>query len=550
MKRCPQCGREYDNTMSFCLDDGSELLYGPASMDEPQTAILPERSGGSDADTAILPPPATADDSGSRSFDKRLLMAPLVVAAIILAGFVVYRNAMQPTRISSIAVMPFLNESGNADLEYLSDGMTETLISSLTQIPDLTVKSRSTVFRYKGKEIEAPQLGKELGVQSILTGRLVQRADQLTLSLELIDGATENAVWSKRYERKPSDLLALQNEIAHDVSRSLRSKLSGADSAAVEKNYTANSEAYRLYLQGRFYWNKRELKEFQKAIEFFDQAVAIDPNFALAYAGLADVHVLLYAFDVGSLDDVFKARDLANKALSLDPEFAPPRATLGLTSQYQYDWAGAEREYKRAIELDPDYATAHQWYGEMLVAVGRTDEGLKEHLRSIELDPLSLPVNWTYGRELYFARRFEEAEAQLRKTIEIDPNFARAHRTMAEVLRAKKDYPNSVEERAKFHELSGNPEGAKLIREAFSKDGWTGYLRLIASGNPALRENRFARAKSFVDLGDEDAAFRELEKTYESRMGSVMFLTGDPGLDPLRGQPRFRELLKKIGLTQ
>jgi TolB-like protein len=552
MKRCPECRKDYlDDTLLYCLDDGVALVQGVVG--EQATVILSEPLavlGGHTADATAIPRSEDTTQTGSQRFDKRMFLAPLGLAVLILGGFLAYRYATRPAKISSIAVMPFVNESGNTDLEYLSDGMTETLISSLTQVPDLSVKSRSAVFRYKGNAPEPKVLGKEMGVQAILTGRVVQRADQLTLSLELIDSSTENAIWSKRYERKPSDLLSLQTEIARDVSGSLRSKLPSVDTVAVEKNYTANTEAYRLYLQGRFYWNKRELKEFQKAKNFFDQAVAADPGFALAYAGLADVHVLLFGFDGGKWEDVLKARDYANKTLSLDPGLAAPHATLGLTFQYQYEWAEAEREYKRAIELDPDYATGHQWYAELLIAFGRIDESLAEHRLAVEIEPLSLPANWTLGRELYLASRFDEAETQLKKTLEIDPGFARAHRTLAEVYRAKKEYANSVDERARFHELSANPEGAALIREAFAKDGWTGYLRLIASGNPTLRENSFARAKSFVDLGDKDAALRELEKGYVDRTGNMMFLKSEPGLDTLREDPRFKELLRKSGLPE
>ena len=274
MKKCPQCGREYDNTMMFCLDDGAELLYGPASgseppasaggqFDEPQTAILNETPPPSEAatraqihtteQTAVLPS-GIADVPKSKSFDKRLLLAPLALAVIVLGGFFGYRYlATSSKQIESIAVMPFVNESGNADVEYLSDGMTETLISSLSQLPNLNVKGRSSVFRYKGKDIDTKTLGKELGVQAVLYGRVIQRGDQLTLSLELLDAATENVIWSGKYDRKQADVVSLQSEIAKDVSAKLKFRLSGAEETKVTKAATSDTEAYQAYLKGRYY---------------------------------------------------------------------------------------------------------------------------------------------------------------------------------------------------------------------------------------------------------------------------------------------------------
>src|SRR5688572_7123259 len=325
MKQCPQCGREYDASMMFCLDDGAELLYGPAPMDEPQTAVL----SGADAmtrqqlltndQTPIFPTGTEAEPQ--RSFDSKPerqslsahraaqpqeellksahrvanpLIAVAVVAIVLIGGFFSYRyfNAANSGQINSIAVMPFVNESGNADVEYLSDGMTETLIGSLTQLPNLNVKARSSVFRYKGKDADAKTVGKELGVQAVLNGRVGQRGDQVTLSLELVDVATENAIWSQQYTRKQSDLVSLQSEVARDVSSKLKMKLSGADVAKVEKTYTANPEAYQLYLKGRFQWNRRSGDSLKQAVEFFNQAIEKDANYALAYSGLAESYSL------------------------------------------------------------------------------------------------------------------------------------------------------------------------------------------------------------------------------------------------------------------
>jgi TolB-like protein len=448
--------------------------------------------------------------------------------------------------------MPFFNESGNQDVEYLSDGMTETLISSLSQIPNLNVKARSTVFRYKGKVTDAKTISNELNVQAVLNGRVMQRGDQLTLSLELVNAETENVIWSERYDRKQTDLVNLQREIARDVSSKLKTKLSGIDEQKLAKTHTTNPEAYRLFLQGRFYWNKREEKDFRKAVEYFNQSIALDPNYALAYAGLADAYALLSTFGfMPPVEGVPRAREFAAKASDLDATLAEPHTTLGyLESVYDYDFAAAEREFRRAIELNPNYATAHQWYAEMLSNVGRFDEASVEYRRALEIEPLSLPINWDYGRFLYMNRRFDGSMTQHKRTIDLDPGFARAHRTLAEVYRVKGDYANAIEERAKFFDLIGQSQNAALIRATFAKDGWPGFLRLVTANNSPLRDsnNNWVLAKAFVDLGEKDKALEELNKAYEMRL--LCWLKIEPQMDPLRSDPRFQALMRKMNFPQ
>ncbi len=584
MKRCPECRRDYyDDTLLYCLDDGNALLEGPASVDEPATAILSEpgtvATGFRPSEaptkphiiatdqTAIFRTGAEAEPRESlgdlaerhslsahraakpQSQRNKLLAIFGIAVLLLIVGFFGYRYFAPTKQIESIAVMPFVNESGNEDVEYLSDGMTETLIKSLSQLPNLAVKSRSTVFYYKGKETSPKKIGEELNVQAVLLGRVGGRGDDLKLSLELVNTQTQDVIWSEQYDRKQSDLVSLQSEIAKDVSTKLKLKLSGADAAKVEKNYTTNPEAYKLYLQGRFYWNRREEKDFRKATDFFNQAIALDPNYALAYAGLADTHALLFSYDFAPVTEIAVARDYANRSLSLDSSLAEPHAVLALTSEYLYDWTGAELEFKRSIELNPNYPTAHQWYGEMLTCLGRFDEALAEHRRSLEIDPLSLPLNWTYGRALYFARRYDEALIQLKKAVDLDTNFARTHRTLAEYYRLKKDFGASVEERAKFFDLSGNPEAAALVRQVFAKEGWPAFLRLSAS-NQTLNDNLWVRAKAYDELGERNAAFAELEKAYANRSTSLLWLKIEPGFDTLRDDPRYKDLLKRMGLPE
>ncbi len=580
MKRCPACNRvETDNALAFCRVDGATLvsdssqvhgeagtarLGSPSAATEIETSILPHTtdaamSRGTAPTTVLAAPPPVTTAALAKPKRRRIGIAIVVIAtAVVAAASAVvvdsYLSRKDHGSIQSVAVMPFVNESGNADVEYLSDGMTETLIGSLSQLPNLNVKARSSVFRYKGKATDAKTIGKELNVQAILNGRVVQRGDQLTLSLELIDAQTENVIWSEQYNRKQTELVSLQSEIARDVSSKLKAKLSGTDKQKLGKTYTTNAEAYRLYLQGRFYWNKREEKDFRQAVDYYNQAIALDPNYALAYAGLADTYALLSSFGFAPpTEAVPKAREFANRALSLDDSMAEPHTTLGYELlQYDYDFAGAEREFKRAIELNPNYATAHQWYGEMLIDAERFAAAAGEIRRALEIEPLSLPINWDYGRFLYMSRRYDESLAQHKKTIELDPGFARAHRTLAEVYRVKGDYANALEERARFFDLVGQPQNAALIRATFAKEGWLGFARLVTAENSPLRDsnNNWVIAKAYLDLGERDKAFAELNKAYENRISSLCWLKVEPQFDPLRSDPRYQELLRKMRFPQ
>jgi TolB-like protein/cytochrome c-type biogenesis protein CcmH/NrfG len=552
------------NDSSALNSEAGTALNSGAVSSEVETSILPHSTDAginrATAPTTVLPSQPTAS-TGALPKPKRRKMAialAIIVSAVFAATGAVlvssYLASKRERSIQSIAVMPFVNESGNQDIEYLSDGMTETLISSLSQLPNLNVKARSSVFRYKGKETNPQTIGKELNVQAILNGRVVQRGDQLTLSLELIDARTENVIWSEQYNRKQTDLISLQNEIARDVSNKLKIKLSGADEQKLAKAYTTNAEAYRLYLQGRFYWNKREEKDFRKAVEYYNQATALDPNYALAYAGLADTYALLSTFGfMPPAEAIPKAREFARQASALDASLAEPHSTLAyLSLTYDYDFAASEREFKRAIELNPNYATAHQWYGEMLLNAGRFDEASAEFRRALELEPLSLPINWDYSRFLYMSRRYDESLAQHKKTIELDPGFARAHRTLAEVYRVKGDYANAVEERARFFDLISQPQNAALIRTTFKKEGWFGYARLVTAENSPLRDgnNNWVLAKAYLDLGEKDKALAELNKGYEIHLSSLCWLKVEPQMDPLRSDARFQELLRKMNFSQ
>ena len=367
MKRCPQCKRiETDDALAFCRADGTALvgdhslpgneagterLCPAPAAGEIETSILPHTTDAA-MSRATAPPlrqPTGATRELTRPKRRALIAGALLSAALLAVAGYFHLTRKEKAAIESIAVLPFVNESGNTDAEYLSDGMTETLIGSLSQLPNLNVKARSSVFRYKGKEMNAQTVGKELNVQAILTGRVVQRGQDLILYLELVDAQTGNQMWGEQYNRKQADLISLQSEIARDVSNKLRVKLSGADEQKLAKNYTVNPEAYQLYLKGRFHWAKRTPGDFRKAIDYFNQALITEPNYALAYTGLADSYALLAIFSGGEppREMMPKAKDAALKALSLDNNLAEAHAALGqILHNYDYDFDAAQREYK------------------------------------------------------------------------------------------------------------------------------------------------------------------------------------------------------------
>ena len=480
-----------------------------------------------------------------------VVLAILLLATLGLGYWFYNHRATNRTPIESIAVLPFINEGGNADVEYLSDGMTETLISSLSQLPKLNVKARSSVFRYKGKDTNAWTIGRELNVQAILMGRVVQRGEQLTLYLELVDAQSGNRIWGEQYNRKLKDLITLQSDIARDVSQKLKTKFLGPDEQPLAKNYTGNVEAYQLYLKGRFYWNKRTVSDFRRSIEYLQQAIAADPNYALAYAALANSYASLSNSNGAPPREVIpKARQAALKALSLDERLVEAHIALGIVLCDEYDFAGAEREYKHALELNPNDATAHLQYGWLLTFFARHEEALAEDRRALEIEPLSLSINRAYGDHLLYARRYDESIAQLKKTLDLDANFETAHNSLGYAYWMNTNYAESVEEFAKRREAGGSQQLAALVRESFAKGGWAGFLQMRIGEFRTSNTSSYAVAIYRAALGEKDEAFAELNKAYENREFGLELLKVDPRLDPLRSDPRFAELMRKVGLPQ
>lgn len=587
MKICPQCSRTYsDDTLNFCLEDGANLLNDFAAIDETKTALLNASSAKSDDEpqTAILSDfrsetaakgqinhtdkteilrtsalEKTVDKNSKQS--KKLWLSAVFAAALAIGGFFGYKYlvANNSKQISSIAVLPFENASGNDENEYLSDGMTESLIGSLSQIPNLNVKARSSVFRYKGKGTNLQKIAEELNVQTVLTGRVLQRGEQLILNLELVDGTTENVIWTEQYNRRQFDLAGLQSEIARDVSNKLRTKLSGAEQNQIAKNYTTNSEAYQLYLKGRFFLNSGARDGQKKSIEYFRQAIDLDPNFALGYAGMADAYTLLGTTFDASLpprEAMPNAKTAAQKALEIDANLSEARLSLAwIKYRFDWDWRGAEGDFKQAIALNPNNAHARHWYADYLTAMGRFDEALAEIRRARELDPFSIFINWNVGRILYFARRYDEALAELRRTLEMDQNFVRTHAYLQAVYLKKGMDTEAFAEFLKVEALSGtSAERIAALKNVYAAGGWKSVWQKQVEFALEDEKSRYitslSRAFLYAKNDDRNQALEWLNRAYEEREGSLVNLNADPHWDELRADPRFQDLLRRMNLPE
>ena len=580
MKRCPECRRDYyDDTLLYCLDDGNALLEGPAnrsepgavatgfSSDEPQTAILHETDSPSEAPTraqihttAAEPQRGQAEASEKQSLSANRAAKPLMIVGglllLLVAGFFGYRYFTASNQINSIAVIPFVNESGDPGIEYLSDGMTETLINSLSEIPEVSVKARTLVFQYKGKEISPAQLASELGVQAILTGRLVQRGEQISLSVELIDGRTQNTLWGKKYERTESGLVTLQHELARDVSGRLASKPSGGEAAMTEKGGTNDPVAYQAYAKGRFYWNRRNAEYVKKAIQQFRIATERDPGYALAFAGLADSYAI-YSEYTGTPDSesLPQAKAFAEKALSLENSLGAPHATLGSFAQSSWNWAEAEREYKTAIELDPDYPTAYHWYSILLRNLGRFDESAKAIERAAELDPLSgiIAVN---VEDIHSLRGdFKASEEICLRLIEQSPEFSAVYQRLGYTYFALGRPADAIPLFEKASELS-NRESYALgdLGYAYARVGRSaqalGLLKELEERYAGKEAKAVDAALVLVGLGDKNKAFEWLERSLKNKEGELPLLRWKPYWAPLRDDPRYASLLKRMNLPE
>jgi TolB-like protein len=565
MKKCPQCHRDYnDDSLSFCLDDGAELLFGPSSTDDPATAILSNTSQPHDAATRtqILATDQTlttnSSDSSPRKYvSLRALMVLLAVALVLVAGIFGYRylGSTRAGVINSIAVMPFANTSGNVEFEYLSDGITEVLIKNLSSIPNLNVKARSSVFRYKGQQPDIKKVASELGVQALLNGRVAQLGDEITLSLELIDTGNENVIWSEQYVRKQADLAKLQNEIAKDVSNKLKAKLTATEQSKLNQAYSADPQAYQLYLKGQFLLNKARQESQRQSIDYFRQAIDIDPNFGEAYASMADAYTILgttFNAQMSPAEAMRNARAAAEKALQLDPNLSNAYTSLAwIEFRFDWNWEAAETNLKKSIELDPKNARAHQWYGEFLASMRRYDESIAEHRSARDLEPFSVIITWNLGKALFDAHRDDEAIAELNKSLEVDNSFPRTYRFLSILYEEKGMMKEAFAAFLKQPEiLQLPPDQVTELRTIFESKGMAAARRKGAERYLAVAESPVQRAVGYATLGEKKLALEWLEKAFTERNGSLVGLNSERSWDALRNEPRFQELITRMNFPK
>jgi len=579
MKRCPTCNRvENDETLKFCRVDGATLVSDSVPFTaEGETAQLGSASAANEIATSILPhatdtninratAPTTVLPAQSaplptkslpRSGPGKLLIAvgALLVIVMGVGGYFFVRERRERP-IVSVAVLPFENKSGNADSEYLSDGLAESLIYRLSQLSNLKVTPRSSAFRYKGKDVDAAKIGNELGVDAVMSGRLIQRGNDLLISAELIDVRDNSLLWGQQYTRKLADLLTVQEEISREISDRLRTRLTREEQKQFSKRYTGDAEAYQLYLKGRYYRNKRSSDNLKKATELLKAATEKDPNFALAYAGLADCYAVSYYYVGERPREIMPlAKTYAAKAIELDPTLAEPHATLAFAA-WLLDWdqAGAEKEFLRAFELNPNYPTAHHWYSRYLRGIGRTDEAYREIKRAEELDPLSLVIINNVA-EMYIDRGdLNSAIRECQRMIDLDPNFWAAHQTLSIVLVKQGRYDEALAEAQKSSQLSNRSNASlALLGHVYARLG----RRTEADAVIKELEKRYADKSAdgrdlavvYAGFDDKDQAFAWLEKAFADHSVILAFLKLEPLLEPLQSDPRWKDLERRVGIS-
>jgi eukaryotic-like serine/threonine-protein kinase len=486
---------------------------------------------------------------------SRWILAAVTLLLLSAVGVGLYRWLVDKPAgaVTSLAVLPFANASGDPNTEYLSDGLTESLIDRLSQLPNLRVMSRSSVFRYKGQEVGAQQAARALNVEAVLMGRVTQHGDDLIVNVELVDARDNSRLWGAQYNRRLTDILTVQQDITREISESLHLKLTGEEQRQITRRFSENPEAYQLYLRGRYFWNKRTEEGLRRSIEYYEQAIRSDPDYALAYVGISDSYGMTTStastFPPG--EAALKAKEAALRALEIDDTLAEAHAALArVKMNFEWDWPAAERELRRAIELNPNYAEAHHLYAHYLMAMKRTAEAFAESQRYLELDPLSLPANYHLGWHYLYARQYDEALAQLRNTAELDPNFVGTLLYFGWVYEQKRMYAEAIATFQRSVELSTSPLMLASLGHAYAIAGRRDEAQRILVQLDDLSKQRYVsaydRAAIYVGLSESEQALAWLERAYEERSQFMVYLDTDPRFDSLRTNLRFQDLLRRL----
>ncbi len=565
----PGLPAELDRIVCKALSKDRELRYQDAAEMLRDLKALRQQLDFEHKLTQLAPAPQGGVRPAPTPIQSTLRMTPVrglvhriprgaiaIVTALLLLGVVavILGRGMVETPIRTVAVLPFVNAAGDPNSEYLSDGISESIIDSLSQLPNLQVTARSKVFRYKGKNLDPLNLGRELGVRGVVTGQLIQHGNTIVIRASLTDVEKGTQIWGQQYNRDIADVLGVQQELAEEISGQLRRRLSGEEKKLLIRRNAENSEAFRLYLKGRYYRMKFTEAPVRKSIEYFNQAIDNDPTYALAYAGLADAYYAVSNLYMAPREAMPRARAAAERAVQLDDSLAEGHAALALVKTwYDWDFQAGEREFRRAITLNPNDAEAHRRYADLLDALGQFDRGLAEKRRAVELDPLSLVASWDYGYALYLAGKYREADDQAQRTIDLDDHFPFPYVVRALVAMRENRLADARADMRQAFELGGrSPNFVSHL----------GYIE-ARIGDPAIAvklEEELRQRPTYTlplffarldcALGKRDDAFEWLEKAYNDRSESMVWLKVDPSFEPLRDDPRFLELEKRVGLPQ
>jgi TolB-like protein/Flp pilus assembly protein TadD len=505
----------------------------------------------------------------------RKIVAVTIALAVVAAGLFVYQlvrprahsqveggvpstpnnNGLAGARPSitekSIAVLPFDNLSRDPDNAYFCEGVQDEILTRLAKVADLKVISRTSTQHFKSTPDNLPQIAKQLGVAHIVQGSVQKVNDQVRVNVQLINALTDAHLWADTYDRKLTDIFAVESEIAKTIAETLQARLSGSEKSAIAKTPTVNPDAYELYLRGKFFAEKRTGADLRKSIEYYEQAIAKDPNYPLAYVGLADSHLLLSAYGaISPKESISPAKAALKKALELDDSLAEAHASSGLLATLELDLGRGISELERAIQLNPNYATAHHWLALPLMAIGQLDRAIVEGKRAIELDPLSLICNSDLGWIYFNARRYDEAEAQARKTLEMDSRFVVAHYYLGEVFQFKGELNNAIAEYQKAFDLNNDPFSLAMLGQAYARQGKTDEARKVLARLREDAKSRYVSPYAFAvvltGLGDKAHAIDELERSYDEGGFYISLIKVDPLFDDLRGDPRFEALVQKV----